>query len=131
MDARPAAILAAEPQLFVRDVAAASRFYADALGFDVAFTYGEPPFYGQVARGGARLNLRHVDGPVYDPEFRAREEEALAATLLVDDAQALFGEFQRAGAPFHRPLRQEPWGAKTFVVQDPDGNLICFAGGPG
>ncbi|WP_376774795.1 hypothetical protein [Mesorhizobium silamurunense] len=23
----------------------------------------------------------------------------------------------------------EPWGARTFIVQDPDGNLICFAGG--
>jgi catechol 2,3-dioxygenase-like lactoylglutathione lyase family enzyme len=128
MDSRPADILAAEPQLFVRDVDAACRFYADVLGFGVAFTYGEPPFYAQVTRGGARLNLRHVDGPVFDPGFRAREEEALTATLLVDDAEALFGEFQRAGAPFHRPLRQEAWGARTFVVEDPDGNLIGFAG---
>ncbi|WP_435528297.1 hypothetical protein [Mesorhizobium abyssinicae] len=26
-------------------------------------------------------------------------------------------------------MRTEPWGARTFIVSDPDGNLICFATG--
>ena len=39
-------------------------------------------------------------------------------------------EFQRIGVTFHKSLRAEPWGARTFIVADPDGNLICFAGGP-
>jgi hypothetical protein len=30
--------------------------------------------------------------------------------------------------PFHQTLKQEPWGATTFIVIDPDGNLILFAG---
>jgi hypothetical protein len=25
-------------------------------------------------------------------------------------------------------LKEEPWGARTFIVLDPDGNLILFAG---
>jgi hypothetical protein len=29
---------------------------------------------------------------------------------------------------FHQSLRTEPWGARTFIVQDPDGNLIAFSG---
>jgi hypothetical protein len=29
--------------------------------------------------------------------------------------------------PIHQSLRNEPWQAKTFVVKDPDGNLILFA----
>ncbi|WP_407045994.1 VOC family protein [Mesorhizobium abyssinicae] len=33
------------------------------------------------------------------------------------------------GARFHQTLRTEPWGARTFIVSDPDGNLICFATG--
>jgi len=36
-------LLAAEPQLFVADVAAACEFYTKKLGFTVAFIYGEPP----------------------------------------------------------------------------------------
>jgi hypothetical protein len=29
---------------------------------------------------------------------------------------------------FSQTLKKEPWGAKTFTVLDPDGNLILFAG---
>jgi catechol 2,3-dioxygenase-like lactoylglutathione lyase family enzyme len=120
-------LLAAEPQLFVRDVAASSEFYSRTLGFSVAFIYGEPPFYGQVFRDGARLNLRQIDNPVVDPVQRDREQ-LLAASITLDDAKPLFLEYQRAGVEFAQPLRTEPWGARTFIVRDPDGNLILFAG---
>ncbi len=43
-------IVAAEPQLFVTDFECAVGFYVDALGFELAFTYGEPAFYGQARR---------------------------------------------------------------------------------
>ncbi len=121
-------IVAAEPQLFTADIERACRFYVDRLGFQIAFAYGDPPFYAQVVRDGGRLNLRKVDGPVFDNTFKTRERDPLAATLTLDDAKPLFLEFQNAGVAFHQTLKTEPWGARTFIVQDPDGNLICFAG---
>ena len=121
-------IVASEPQVFVSDLEAASAFYVRKLGFTVLFSYGEPPFYAQIARDGGRLNLRRVSGPVFDSGFRAREADALSATFTLDDAMPLFLEFQNAGVSFHQTLRTEPWGARTFIVQDPDGNLIAFAG---
>jgi len=121
-------ITAAEPQLFVADIETACRFYVEKLGFGVAFTFGEPPFYAQVVRDGGRLNLRRVEGPVFHETFRIREHGPLAATLTLDDAKPLFEELQKAGVPFHQTLKTEPWGARTFIVEDPDGNLICFAG---
>jgi len=124
--ARPA-LLAAEPQLFVADIAAACAFYTAKLGFAVAFTYGEPPFYAQVFRDGARLNLRCISVHVIDPLLRDAEH-LLSASITLDDAKPLFVEYQAAGVPFHQPLRTEPWGARTFIVRDPDGNLILFAG---
>lgn len=84
-------LTAAEPQLFVRDISAASEFYARKLGFSVAFTYGEPPFYAQVFRDGARLNLRQVDDAVLDAIRRATDE-LLSATVTLDDAKPLFRE---------------------------------------
>jgi catechol 2,3-dioxygenase-like lactoylglutathione lyase family enzyme len=122
-------IVASEPQVFVSDLEVASAFYVHKLGFKVLFSYGEPPFYAQIARDGGRLNLRRVSGPVFDSEFRAREADALSATFTLDDAKPLFLEFQKVGVAFHQTLRTEPWGALTFIVQDPDGNLIAFAGG--
>jgi catechol 2,3-dioxygenase-like lactoylglutathione lyase family enzyme len=120
-------VVTAEPQLYVRDVAASTAFYVEKLGFAVAFTYGDPPFYGQVYRGGARLNLRHVDTPVIDPARRDKEQ-LLAASIALDEAGPLFLEYRAAGVEFAQPLRSEPWGARTFIVRDPDGNLILFAG---
>ncbi len=120
-------MLTAEPQLYVRDVVAAVDFYSRKLGFSVAFTYGEPPFYGQVVRDGACLNLRHVDEPIIDP-VRRDAEQLLAATITMEDAQALFLEYEKAGVDFVQRLRNEPWGARTFIVRDPEGNLLLFAG---
>jgi catechol 2,3-dioxygenase-like lactoylglutathione lyase family enzyme len=121
-------LLFAEPQLFVTDLERAVDHYVGRLGFQLAFSHGEPAFYAQVVRDGARLNLRHADGPAFDARFREAEGDVLSATITVDDAEALFVEFDRAGAPFHQPLRTEDWGARTFMVADPDGNLILFAG---
>ena len=121
-------ILGSEPQLFVTDLEAASAFYVRKLGFEVVSSYGQPPFWAQVARDRGRLNLRKVSGPVFDSAFRSSEPDAVSATLTVDGAEPLFLEFQKAGVTFHQALRTERWGARTFIVRDPDGNLIAFAG---
>jgi len=120
-------LLAAEPQLYVRDIVAACDFYSRMLGFSVAFTYGEPPFYGQVFRDGVRLNLRQTDDPVVDPA-RRDAEQLLSASITLEDATPLFLEYQQAGVELAQPLRSEAWGARTFIVRDPDGNLLLFAG---
>jgi len=120
-------LLAAEPQLFVADIATSCEFYKEKLGFAVAFTYGEPPFYGQVFRDAARLNLRHLPKPAIDPQLRD-SEHLLSASIILDDAKPLFLEYQAAGVGFHQALKTEPWGARTFIVRDPDGNLILFSG---
>lgn len=120
-------LLAAEPQLFVTDISVSCDFYTKKLGFAVTFTYGNPPFYGQVARDGARLNLRCMPMPIIDPQLRVKED-LLSASVTLDDAKPLYLEYQAAGVTFHQTLRTEPWGARTFIVRDPDGNLILFAG---
>jgi catechol 2,3-dioxygenase-like lactoylglutathione lyase family enzyme len=116
----------AEPQLFVADIKSSCDFYTSTLGFQVQFIHGEPPFYAQVARDRARLNLRHVDRPLFDNELRAKED-LLSATIVLDHAKPLFLEYQLSGAKFHQTLRIEPWGARTFIIEDLDGNLIAFA----
>jgi len=124
------ALNAAEPNLFIADFEAPCAFYTDKLGFEIVFTYGEPPFYGQVRRGQALLNLRLIRRAVFVDDIREREE-LLAASMTAGSAaeiRTLFAEFQAAGVDFFRPLKQEPWGARTFIVRDPDGNLLLFAG---
>jgi catechol 2,3-dioxygenase-like lactoylglutathione lyase family enzyme len=125
-----ATIVGAEPQLFVTDIERSCQFFRDKLGFTLVFSYGDPPYYAQVGRDAARLNLRCVEGPVIESTVRNREE-LLSVSMTVataDEIKLLFLEFQSAGVTFHQTLKKQPWGAKNFIVKDPDGNLLLFAG---
>jgi catechol 2,3-dioxygenase-like lactoylglutathione lyase family enzyme len=109
MTSRPV-ISAIAAELFVADIKASCDFFTQKLG--------------------ALLNLKCVDYPVIDPALRDRES-LLSADMGVDtpeEIKQLFLEFQAAGITFFQTLRKEPWGARTFIVKDPDGNLLLFAG---
>jgi uncharacterized glyoxalase superfamily protein PhnB len=125
-----ATIVCAEPQLFVTDIKRSCEFFAKKLGFSLAFTYGDPPYYAQMGRDAARLNFRCVDGSVIDSTVRDREG-LLSVSMTVasaDEIKLLFLEFQSAGVVFQQTLKKQAWGAKNFIVKDPDGNLLLFAG---
>jgi len=125
-----ATIVCAEPQLFVTDIERSCEFYCEKLGFTLVFSYGKPPYYAQVSRDAARLNLRCVERAVIESTVRDREE-LLSVSMTVataDEIKLLFLEFQSAGAVFRQTLKKQPWGARNFVVKDPDGNLLLFAG---
>jgi uncharacterized glyoxalase superfamily protein PhnB len=119
-----------EAQLFVANIKSSCDFYTNKLGFAIKFVYGDPPYYGQVVRDKARLNLRLVCEPVFAGDVREREG-LLSATITVASAneiKQLFLSYQATGVRFHQTLKKEPWGTRTFIVIDPDGNLILFAG---
>jgi catechol 2,3-dioxygenase-like lactoylglutathione lyase family enzyme len=116
----PPILTSTEAHLFVADIKASCDFYTGKLGFTVA----------QVNRDHARLNLRVVGEPVFVGDIREREH-LLSASLTVatsDEIKQLFLRYQAAGVLFQQTLKKESWGARTFIVQDPDGNLILFAG---
>jgi catechol 2,3-dioxygenase-like lactoylglutathione lyase family enzyme len=124
-------LLHIEPQLHVTDLAAAFAFFRETLGFEVAFQHGAPPFYGQVARDGVCINLRHVDEPIVSAEAMAREPDLICGSIPASDAKALFAEFERRGADFHQRLAHPEWageGTCDFIVRGPDGNLLHFIG---
>ena len=119
------------PFIFVRDVRAALAFYGERLGFETEFAYGEPPFYAQVMRDGVRLALKHADEPLFEalkPFRTIKDEEILSVSIALDRAKPLYLEYEAAGVRFHQPLRRESWGAWSFMVEDPDGNILAFGG---
>ncbi len=123
-------LTAIEAQIFVASMERSCEFYSNKLGFAVAFVYGDPPSYGQVVRDAARINVRLVSEAVFVGDIRKREG-LLSATVTLATAseiEELYRRYQAAGVPFHQALKREPWGARTFVVSDPDENLVLFAG---
>jgi catechol 2,3-dioxygenase-like lactoylglutathione lyase family enzyme len=125
-----ATIIGAEPQLLVTDIKRSCEFFCEKLGFSLVFSYGKPPYYAQVGRDAARLNLRCVERAVIESTIREREEllSVSMAVATAEEIKLLFLEFQSAGAVFHQMLKKQPWGARNFVIKDPDGNLLLFAG---
>ena len=115
----------AVPILFVRDVPASAAYFHDKLGFGIDFLHGEPPFYGSVSRGDARLHLRFVHEPNF-AALAAREVSLIVAMIEVSDVQALFEAFKHRGAEIAQPPIRQSWGGTDFHVRDPDGNGIAF-----
>src|SRR5262245_9105087 len=115
------------PVLFVADVTASAKFYRDSLGFSIDFLHGDSPFYGSVSRDGATLHLKFVHEPVLAVGIEDRES-FIMAFVQVDDVGALFAEYVAAGVPLPQRLQKESWGGHAFVIRDPDGNTVCFAG---
>jgi catechol 2,3-dioxygenase-like lactoylglutathione lyase family enzyme len=120
---------AVHPVLMSRDVSASIDFYR-RLGFSVTFQdRPQAPRYAGVVRDGVELHLQWQDesqwaAPVDRPTYR----------FVVQDVDALFGEFREAGAiadrgPVDGPWRapgDTPWGTREFHVRDLDGNGLQF-----
>jgi uncharacterized glyoxalase superfamily protein PhnB len=111
------------PQFLVLDLQAACTFYAEKLGFRVAFIYDD--FYAGVERDGVMIHLKHTDTP--DPCRQAKQlQEHLDAYINVDDIAALYAEYQSRGVSFAQPLETQPWGKREFVLYDADGFILYF-----
>ncbi len=59
------------------------EFFCEKLGFSLVFSYGRPPYYAQVRRDAAHLNLRYVERSVIESRDR---EELLSASMTVATA---------------------------------------------
>ena len=124
-------ISATAAELFVSDIKASCDFFTQKLGFSIVFVYGEPPFYAQVKRDRGLLNLKHMDAPRHRPRAQGPREPAVGrhgARYARGDQAAVPRVSGGGRARSSRRCRKEPWGAKTFIVKDPDGNLLLFAG---
>lgn len=113
--------------IFVANVQASAEFFKTTLGFSIDFLHGQPPFYGAVSRDGACLHLKFVHEPVLTVGTQDRDG-FIVAFIQVENVKALYAEYVAAGAMFDQKLKKQAWGLRDFIVRDPDGNGLCFAG---
>lgn len=92
----------------VSDVKKAVSFYEDIVGLK---KMSEDPTYAIFDIGGVELGL----GPG-KPELY----------LLVDDVDAAYADFRAKGAKFVGEPRDQPWGARTVTILDPEGNAFVL-----
>ena len=93
----------------------------------IDFLHARPPFYGSVSRDGARIHLKFVHEPVLAAGAQDRDG-FITAFIEVENVKALYAEYVAAGAMFDQKLKKQAWSGRDFIVRDPDGHGICFAG---
>ena len=100
----------------VTDVARSLAFYVGVLGMTEVFRNGDPVGFVILERDAAELHL------TLDPGHRATANNV--AHLIVSDARALHAHLVAHGVRIAKELRDADYGMRTFVLADPDGNLI-------
>ena len=76
------------------------------------------------AQAGHPEDLRHGFAAALD---HAAGEDLLSAFIEVTCVDVLFATMQSAFIVVQQAPRDEPWGMRSVIVSDADGNLICFA----
>lgn len=119
------AIAAIYPVLMTDDVPRLHAFYARLLGLEDTFA---ADWYVSLAADGdpgsaAQLAIVDRSHDSVPDAFRARAAGMLV-TVEVADVDEIHARASADGLPFHVPLRDESWGQRHFVTNDPDGVLV-------
>lgn len=107
----------ATPIVRVLDLAAALEWYRTVLGFQIAWTWGDPADHASVCRDAAEIML------VVEPEGDLTISRVYFETEGVD---AYYESVSRAGGKIAIPLEVRPYGMRDFRVVDPAGNELSF-----
>lgn len=105
------------------DIAAAKRFYHDALGLGVMMDLGWIATYGSHQQTTVQISIASEGGsgtPVPD------------LSIEVDDVDAALEAMRTAGFPIEYGPVDERWGVRRFYVRDPFGkivNILAHLGG--
>jgi catechol 2,3-dioxygenase-like lactoylglutathione lyase family enzyme len=115
--------------IFIADIAAMVTFYRDVLGFEIEWD-GKGP-HAEFKHEGvrfsmyARQELPRLLGRA--PTFPSGLNGTFELAIDLPRSEDVDEEFARlvaaGGQPIYAP-RDEPWGMRSSMIADPEGNLI-------
>jgi predicted lactoylglutathione lyase len=121
-----AKITSSAPVLLVKDLPESAAYWRDKLGFTDQKIYGEPPHFAMVRRDNFTVMLAQIHpGKTFTTNYHI-VEKMWDVYFWVDDAEAIYAEFQASGANIDYSLYVAPHGVKEFGVQDLDDHDIAF-----
>ena len=101
----------------------AVAFYRDLFGMTVVADIG---WYVHLQQpDNPSMQLAFIE-PGHDsvPGSHRAEPGGVVITLEVDDVDELHARATEMGAPIHVPLRDEEWGQRHFITEDPTGLMV-------
>ena len=109
------------PEIPVRDVEKAAKYYVDVLGF--SFDWGDDQGgIGGISQGECRMFLTN-------PQFREQYGTAGAVMIWLNldnkhEVDELYQRWREAGARIFAEPEDKPWHLREFRVGDLDGNQL-------
>lgn len=103
----------ANPILRVQKLSASLDYYVHTLGFEIDW---QAPFFASVSRGRCHI-------------FLSEGNPGSWVWIGVQDAEALFNEYQTKGAKVRHPPTNYSW-AYEMQVEDLDGNVLRLGSEP-
>ena len=118
MSARPTAFESVTPIFVVHDLPQALEFYQAVLGFDLGWSWGEPPHIASVCRDRVEVNLAQRSA--------ATTQGPSHAYFRIDAIGDYYAQLQRLGAKITVALADRPYGMSDFTIEDASGNRLSF-----
>jgi predicted enzyme related to lactoylglutathione lyase len=107
----------AAPMIPVADIDRAVAFYAAIFGLAKTFENGDPVGFVIMERDAAEVHLTLVRDHV-GKTFNVMH------LMVASGVDEIYRRCEAAGARIIKRMRDAPWGLRTFVMADPDGNRI-------
>jgi lactoylglutathione lyase len=98
--------------MYVDDLLASRRFYAELLGFEV------------VEDGGWGVVVRMGDVDLFLHAREGQPRQHLELTFDVDDVDSAVEVLRRQGVPIVDEPSDREWADRDGAVTDPDGNVV-------
>ncbi len=114
----------AVPVIATRNVPETVAYFEKILGFEQQWIWGEPPVYAGMKAGTAMLYVS------LDVELAsAIHERRLGPDLFlwVNDIDSVYRQHRANGAEIEEELGERPWGARQYVVREPNGYKLKVA----
>lgn len=111
------------PVILTGDVAGTARFYQENFRFAPSF---ESDWYVHLQSSeDEKVNIAILQGDHETvPEAGRGRVSGLIINFEVEDVDGEYDQVRACGLPVLLPLRDEPFGQRHFITQDPNGVLI-------
>ena len=106
------------PIFSVNHLAESIAFYCTTLGFDLAWSWGEPSDIAAVCRDGVEITLTQRVG--------AKPAGASHVYLSIAGVDDYYQVLLDAGITMVVPLGDRPYGLRDFRIADPSGNELSI-----
>ena len=109
--------------LAVKNVRKSIEFYTQKLGFQLSFSWSDPPTYAVLVRGGVSVHLTERD------DDRVPSTSHCVLYIFVYDVDEIFQQCKKAGVNISNEPTDRDYKMKDFDIKDPDGHIISIGKG--